>query len=139
MKRRLAVASVVVLALGGSVAMWRDPAPPVALPETVLIAAGQQDYRPAGEFRQGTRVVDAPKQQQAAAALEIMKYQVSEAAYALCVAESACPPAPSTGRPDFAQTNINHADATAYAHMMEWMPPSPTASQCAKLWALKPS
>lgn len=23
--------------------------------------------------------------------------------------------------------------------MMEWMPPSPTASQCAKLWALKPS
>ena len=25
------------------------------------------------------------------------------------------------------------------AQVMEWMPPSPTASQCAKLWALKPS
>jgi len=24
-------------------------------------------------------------------------------------------------------------------YLMEWMPPSPTASQCAKLWTLKPS
>ena len=128
MKRRLAVASVVVLALGGSVAMWRDRAPPVAPPETVLVAAGLQDYRPAGEFRQGTRVVDAPKQQQAAGALEIMKYQVSEADYVLCVAASACPPAPTSGRPDFAQTNINHADATAYA---AWL-----SARTGELWRL---
>jgi len=128
MKRRLAVASVVVLALGSAVAMWRDPVPPVALPETVRIAAGLQDYRPAGEFRQGTRVVDAPKQQQAVAALEIMKYHVTEAAYALCVAESACPPAPTSGRPDFAQTNINHADATAYA---AWL-----SDRTGELWRL---
>jgi len=95
--------------------MGRAPLPPVVQPETVRIAAGLQDYRPAGAFRQGTGVVDAPQQQQAAAALEIMKYQVTEAEYALCVAESACPPAPTSGRPDFAQTNVNHADATAYA------------------------
>ncbi|MBW6494984.1 MAG: hypothetical protein K0B16_10605, partial [Burkholderiaceae bacterium] len=27
----------------------------------------------------------------------------------------------------------------ASGEVMEWMPPSPTASQCAKLWTLKPS
>ena len=90
-----------------------------ALPATVRIAAGPQDYRPAGEFRQGTRVVDAPMQHRAATTLEIMKYHVSETDYALCVAAAACPPAPTgsekTGRASFPQTNINHADATAYA------------------------
>jgi formylglycine-generating enzyme required for sulfatase activity len=115
MKPLSVLASVAVVALGVGVALWPAPPAPLAQPETVRIAAGHQDYRPAGEFRQGTRVVDAPRQQHDAAPLEIMKYHVSEADYALCMAEKACPPAPTTGQPGFAQTNINHADATAYA------------------------
>ena len=87
----------------------------VPMPETVLIAAGSQDYRPVGEFRQGTRVVDAPLHHRDAAALEVMKYHVSRAEYALCAASGACPSAPTPAEDGFAQTDINHADATAYA------------------------
>ncbi|WP_210878033.1 hypothetical protein, partial [Roseovarius autotrophicus] len=34
---------------------------------------------------------------------------------------------------------IRRAPRRRAVSVMEWMPPSPTASQCAKLWALKPS
>lgn len=115
MKRRIGIASVVVVALGAAVVLLPDQHTQVAVPETIHMAASRHNYRPAGEFRQGTRVVDAPKQQQDAAALDIMKHHVSEADYALCVADDTCPPVPSIGRTDFAQTGINHADATAYA------------------------
>ncbi len=87
----------------------------VALPETISIQSGPQVYRPAGEFRQGTHVVDAPNQSFDAAALQIMKTQVTEADYARCVAENACPAVLSSARADYPQTNLNHGDATAYA------------------------
>lgn len=90
-------------------------ATPVEPPETVRIAAGVQSYRPAGEFRQGTQIVDAPQERRAVAALEIMKYQVSEADYALCVADGACSAAPTGGVEGAAQTSINYGDATDYA------------------------
>jgi len=48
-------------------------------------------------------------------ALEIMKQHVSEAEYALCMADSACPPVPSAGRADYAQTGVNFTGAKAYA------------------------
>jgi len=125
MKRRIVLVFVALAALGVTVgAIPRFPQKiQVALPETVLIAAGPQDYRPAGEFRQGTRVVDAPVQHRNVMALEIMKYHVSQADYALCMAAAACLPLstsnpainPTTGQADFPQTNINHADAIAYA------------------------
>ncbi|MDO8883027.1 SUMF1/EgtB/PvdO family nonheme iron enzyme, partial [Pseudotabrizicola sp.] len=56
-----------------------------------------------------------PKQPQDATALQIMKHHVSEADYALCATDDACPTVPSAGRTDYAQTGINHSDATAYA------------------------
>lgn len=89
--------------------------PAILPPETVRIAAGPQDYRPAGEFRQDTWIVDAPVQRTDAAALEIMKYHVSEAEYRRCVTARACPPAPVSGLDGVPQANVNHADATAYA------------------------
>jgi len=84
-------------------------------PETVQIAAGQQHYRPAGEFRKGTRIVDAPVQQSEVPALEVMTYHVSEADYARCVSADVCATAPTSGLARRAQTNVNHSDATAYA------------------------
>lgn len=114
MKRRIAGASLAVATLGAVAVLWPAPSP-LAAPETVHLAAALQDYRPAGEFRQGTRVIDAPPLQQTASALDIMKHHVTEADYALCVAEDACPGLPSKGRQDFAQTGVNFTDATAYA------------------------
>jgi formylglycine-generating enzyme required for sulfatase activity len=107
-----AIGAVAVL-VGLFLSQGRDPLLPP--PETVHLDAGAQDYRPAGEFRQGTRVVDAPMELLQVGAIEIMKFHVSEADYALCVAEGACDRVPSGARKDLAQTNINHTDATAYA------------------------
>lgn len=115
MKHKIGIASVFVLIVGVALILRPDPTFQIKVPETVRFAAALQIYRPAGEFRLGTRVVDAPKQQVQAAALEIMKHHVSEAEYMRCVADDRCPDVPSTGRPDFAQTGINHADASAYA------------------------
>lgn len=107
------------VALGTAGVLIRDQTPgTLPLPPTLHIAAGPQHYRPAGEFRQGTRVVDAPVQTLAAPALEVMKHHVSQADYALCMAEGACPQVPGGNRPDLPQTNVNHLDATAYAHWL---------------------
>ena len=115
MKHKVMFASVAMGALVASILFWRDPSAPVAMPEIIRIAAGAQDYRPAGEFRQGTRVVDAPRQRLVARELLIMKNHVTEAEYAMCMAEDACPTVPTSLRADYAQTNLNHLDATAYA------------------------
>jgi formylglycine-generating enzyme required for sulfatase activity len=117
--RRLSVAALgltmTLVALGG--VFLRSPT--VAPPETLRIPAGMQKYRPAGEFRQGTRIVDSPMRRQHVPALDIMKYHVTEADYARCVADGACASAPVAGgkapNPAQAQTHLNHADATAYA------------------------
>lgn len=114
---RRAVPGILVAAavLVGGAVLLLPPAARPPLPETVHIAAGPQHYRPAGEFRQGTRIVDAPPQRLDAPALEIMKYHVTEADYARCVQAGACPRAPGTASPHLARTGVNHADATAYA------------------------
>lgn len=106
---------MIVLALGAVAVLRPAPSPFPDRPETIHLAATRQVYRPAGEFRQGTRVVDAPRHQQDTPPLDIMKHHVTEADYALCVAARACPPVASAGRTDHAQTGVNHTDATAYA------------------------
>jgi len=100
------------------------------MPETVRLMATIQHYRPAGEFRQGTRVVDAPVETISVPMIEVMKHHVSEADYALCVADGACLAAPSAARPDLPQTNVSHIDATRYARWLsdrtgiEWRLPT---------------
>ncbi|MGL6211466.1 MAG: SUMF1/EgtB/PvdO family nonheme iron enzyme [Paracoccaceae bacterium] len=91
------------------------PGAPFPQPQTVVMVESTQHYRPAGEFRQGTHVVDAPLEPLEIDAFRIMKFHVSEADYARCVSDDACLPAFGQGRPDIAQTGVNHADATAYA------------------------
>lgn len=115
MKRRMAFALIAVSVLSAPGVMLLTPQAAVAPPETVSIAAGPQAYRPAGEFRQGTRIVDAPVQLVDVPTLQIMKYHVSEADYSRCVAENACTTAPLGGVEGAAQTNVNHSHATAYA------------------------
>lgn len=109
---------------------WSQSPGPLPMPDTIRLDAGPQSYRPAGEFRQGTRVVDAPVEIILAPAMEVMKHHVSETDYALCVAEGFCPDAPSDNRADLPQTNVNHDDATAYARWIsdqtgaEWRLPT---------------
>lgn len=87
----------------------------ISMPEVVHLDAGISTYRAAGEFRIGTQVVDAPLQQTAAQALDIMTFQVSQAGYARCIAAAACPDIPTKGSPTQAQTGVSYTDATAYA------------------------
>lgn len=121
-------AGAVLIATG--VLFWMQDPDPRAMPETVWLKAATQSYRPAGEFRNGTRVVDAPVETVAAPAIEVMKYHVSEADYALCVTEGGCPAAPSGNRADLPQTNVSFIDATAYARWfseqagVEWRLPT---------------
>jgi formylglycine-generating enzyme required for sulfatase activity len=110
-----AAALLIAEFVGGAGLFWPHQPDKIASRAVVLVQAGTQKYRPAGEFRQGTRVVDAPLQTITAAAIEVMKYHVSEADYALCVAANACQDAPSANRQDMPQTNVNYSDATAYA------------------------
>lgn len=120
MSRRVKLAAFgagLALAAGAGL-VWSGGPDPLPLPPTVRLDAGTQTYRPAGEFRQGTRVVDAPVERIAAAAIDVMTHHVSQADYARCVADGACADAPSAQRADLAQTFVNHTDATAYARWL---------------------
>jgi formylglycine-generating enzyme required for sulfatase activity len=84
--------------------------------ETISVAAGRFEYQIAGEFMKSGRVVDAPKvEKQFRRPVEIMKYQVSAAEYAACVADGACQPADTRTEGEFPVTGVSWRDATAYA------------------------
>ena len=128
--RRRVWALAVAAALMGGFAVTL-PAP-MASPPTVRLEAVTQDYRPAGEFRLGTRIVDAPVQPVHLAAFLVMTHHVTEADYAACVADGDCLAAPGQGRADVAQTQVNYADALAYASWLsgrtglDWRLPTDT-------------
>ncbi|MCX7286748.1 MAG: SUMF1/EgtB/PvdO family nonheme iron enzyme [Rhodobacterales bacterium] len=123
----LGVGAVLVAA---GVLFWAKGAGPVPLPEMIRLEATTQSYRPAGEFRQGTRVVDAPVEVFAAPAIEVMVHHVSEADYTRCVADQACLASTSSQSTDLPQTNVSYLDATAYARWLsdrtgaEWRLPT---------------
>lgn len=118
-------AAFLVVALGVVPVAGRLP-----MPETVRLEGAPQRYRPAGEFRRGTRVVDAPAETISAPAIDVMKHHVSEADYGRCVSDGACLAAPSKYRADVPQTNVNFNDATSYARWLsdhtgvEWRLPT---------------
>ncbi len=111
---RLALGASFFAARAGAL-IWTMGATALPLPVTVRLEGAWQTYRPAGEFRRGTTLVDAPFEQIAAPAIDVMTFLVSETDYARCVADQACRKAPSANRPDLAQTNVNNIDAAAYA------------------------
>jgi formylglycine-generating enzyme required for sulfatase activity len=93
-----------------------------AAPETIVIAPRAFAYRASGDFIRGTASVDGPLIEiDQPAPLEIMKYQVSVADYALCVADGACKKAEPRRHGDNTNlpvTGVNFNDATGYA---DWL------------------
>jgi formylglycine-generating enzyme required for sulfatase activity len=87
-------------------------------PELVIVPAGERLYRASGEYLRDGRAVDGPERRiEVAHDLEIMKYQVSVADYALCVADKACD-APLNSRatgPGLPVTGVSFKDAGDYA------------------------
>jgi formylglycine-generating enzyme required for sulfatase activity len=97
----------------------KTPAQMAAEPETVAIAPGSFDLRLPGEFLKNDYPIDAPLQAtKVQRGFAIMKYQVSAADYARCVADGACeaPEASAiTAGDDMPATGVSYRDATAYA------------------------
>jgi formylglycine-generating enzyme required for sulfatase activity len=93
-------------------------APDTPLPELVSVKPGVHNYRASGEFLKDGFPVDAPMVAvRIQRPVEIMKYQVSEAEYARCVADQACEPA--LEKPDYGKalpvTGVSYKDARDYA------------------------
>jgi len=117
-----AVLMIGTVAMTSAVRLWPRPPQITDLPETVVIPAGPYSYRPSGDFRIGTRLVDAPRETRTADYdLEIMKYPVSETLYALCVADAACSATTVIGLLKAAQTDISYKDATDFARWFTGM------------------
>jgi len=95
------------------------PAQPfIAAPETVTLAPADFSYRAEGHFLRNGNPVDAPMvEARLGGPLVIMKYQVSAADYAQCVAHGACVPAEprNIGQGNVPVTGVNYGDAVAYA------------------------
>ncbi|WP_186420817.1 SUMF1/EgtB/PvdO family nonheme iron enzyme [Bosea sp. CS1GBMeth4] len=95
----------------------RRPLPALPLPQTATIPPTTLLHRLDGEYSRAGRPVDAPRVAIALdSPLEIMRYQVTAADYARCVAAGACkrldnPP----GRGDLPVTGVSYSDATDYA------------------------
>ena len=93
----------------------------MAGPGTVVIVPRPFAYRASGDFVRGTASVDGPLIEiEQPAPLEIMKYQVSAADYAQCVADNACkradPRRHAAG--NLPVTGVSFDDATDYA---QWL------------------
>lgn len=124
MKIRISAAIAAISALGAA-ALLIPPAdapastgrPGIVAPiETVTVKFGRFAYHIPGEFLKAGRVVAAPVvDRQQRRSVEMMKYQVSAAEYAACVAENACQPADGRAGADVPVTGVNWRDATAYA------------------------
>jgi len=109
-KAALVAASLTAPVAPASLGEW-------ARPETVGIASLSFSYRPAGEFSQGGRPVDAPWREGSTVGFEIMRDELSGAQYDACAAERVCPPRPASQSrdPRLPAVLINYADASAYA------------------------
>lgn len=108
-------------AIGSQVGIINWPAvttDPSFAPATVTIAPRTYSYRATGDFVRGTATIDGPLVTVSdPTALEIMKYQVSEADYARCVADGACKKAEPRrrGEGDLPVTGVSFNDANDYA------------------------
>lgn len=87
-------------------------------PELVVVEPGSFAYRLSGEFLKAGRPADAPLVEiPIGEPLHIMKYQISRADYAKCVAAGACgiPFKPLDDNPDMPVTGVSFDNARDYA------------------------
>lgn len=113
----LVAVAIAAAVIGGFIAwpLARQPEG-VPLPEIVKIPAGSHAYRPAGQYLMGNRVVDpALRRITHNRALRVMKFPVTQQAYADCVAHGACAPTVVKSGASLPQTNVSFDDAVAYA------------------------
>ena len=130
MRGGLVLPALAVIGLVAGGAVWRNRSEPasVAGPELVHLAGGPVRYRPPGEFRIGTQVMDPPVLQSVAPGIDIMAYQVSVADYAVCVADRVCAALRGQGQADQPRTGVSFVDATTYA---AWL-----SDQTGQVWRL---
>lgn len=110
-----AVALAAAIGFGGGRA---DPTMRVGPIDMIALAPGSFTFRLPGEYLRSDRPVDAPVLgMEFRAGFEIMKYQVSTADYAHCVADGACAAAEGSASAAGTRpvTGVNYRDATAYA------------------------
>ncbi|TAJ27646.1 SUMF1/EgtB/PvdO family nonheme iron enzyme [Bosea sp. (in: a-proteobacteria)] len=95
----------------------RRLAPDLPLPQTVLVRPGTMLHRLDGDYSRVGQPVDAPRQLvRIHRPLEIMRYQVTAADYARCIAASACKRLDQpASRGDLPVTGVSLTDATDYA------------------------
>ena len=110
----LLMAGAAALLLAGPA---RRPAPAFPLPQTAIVPPATLLHRVDGEYSRAGRPIDAPRIEiRMDRPLEIMRYQVTAADYARCVAASACKRLEQpAARGDLPVTGVSHSDATDYA------------------------
>ncbi len=98
----------------------RRPAQSFPLPQTAVVPPATLLHRLDGEYSRAGRPVDAPRVTvRITQPLEIMRYQVSAADYARCIAAGACKRLDSpAARGDLPVTGVSHADVTDYANWL---------------------
>jgi formylglycine-generating enzyme required for sulfatase activity len=122
----LVVLSLLIAVLGGlgvlAVKVTLSEGAPDGLvePQTIVIAPREFSYRAAGDYYKNGYAVDGPMRTVSVTRpLTIMKYQVSNADYARCVAAGACaaaePEYSAAGSADMPATGVSFGDAQAYA------------------------
>lgn len=114
-----------LLALEAGLLAWRltetGPTGAISTPETVELAAATAPYRLAGEYLRAGKPADAPMAEASLPeGFTVMRYQVSQADYGLCVAEGACaaPDKRAARGAGLPVTGVSYDDATAYAHWL---------------------
>lgn len=90
------------------------------IPQTALVAPTTFAYRMAGDFQEGGRTVDAPREERSTPAFEIMNYQLTTAQYDACAGDGACPPRPKSQSrdPRLPAVLLSFEDARAYARWL---------------------
>lgn len=112
-----AIASALVFLIIALVAFHFDWGhPKIEVPELIALPNDSFYYRPAGNFRQGNRVVDAPlEMREITGVIEVMKYPVSVYNYAICVNAGFCNEAVPSLDQNFPQIGVSYLDAVDYA------------------------
>jgi len=108
------------LLVGVAIFLHNPGGNPELAPETLKLPERDFVFRPAGDYWQERRAIDPPERREhLQPQFEVMKYQVSEAEYARCVVDRACPPlSEGAARADLPLTGASLLDAQHYA---DWL------------------